>query len=85
MELAELKDDSEVLKKQLVSLGKDNEDLKETQKKLTAERDVERIQKEQQIKEKQEVCSPVSVELKKNSRQNQTKIRLDTLQLCVQP
>ena len=55
VELADIKEESEALKKQLATLNKEKDELKEIQRKITAERDAERIQKEQSRKEKHEV------------------------------
>ena len=55
MELSEAKEGNETLKKQVETLAKEKDEVKETLRKITAERDAERIQKEQRNKEKSDV------------------------------
>lgn len=57
MELSETKEGNETLKKQVETLTKEKDEVKETLRKITAERDAERIQKEQSNKEKSDVSS----------------------------
>ena len=57
MELSETKEGNEKLKKQVETLTKEKDEVKETLRKITAERDAERIQKEQSNKEKSDVSS----------------------------
>ena len=61
MELSETKEGNETLKKQVGTLIKDKDEVKETLRKITAERDAERIQKEQSNKEKSDVSSHISL------------------------
>ena len=61
MELSETKEGNETLKKQVETLIKEKDEVKETLRKIAAERDAERIQKEQSNKEKSDVSSRIVV------------------------